>query len=345
MDSNWDAAVLNPAQCNEPVRERRSLLLAGLRELPLPLRCAHVLAWGRNDLVAALQAVRADGAPIPPGFDAERLAWAVAFNIQGEQASVLDDRPLRQGIQGYCDRWAPDTSWEVIWNALVRPLGRAAPGSTLLSELSLSVACEQRDEWQFPGARPIGPAWADRAFEFVYGRNRPKVSGNVISSFGHRAGNAQSIADEAWSSVFCDYWSCKARRRFLGICRISTLVCQVARYIALDALRERGPCPSSEEIRDADYRRISQLPGDLGVTADPSEHLTAAELKRRIEECMSRFPAKQRIVAEMVWLHGIRAQNAAEILHVSEPAISQHLRKARDSMRECLRGHGFSVPE
>ena len=133
------------------------------------------------------------------------------------------------------------------------------PGSTLLSELSLSVACEQRDEWQYFAARPIDPACANRAFEFVYGRNRLKVSGNVISSFGHRAGNAESIADEAWSSVFCDYWSCKARRRFLGLCRFSTLVCQVARFIALDALRERGP------VRRQRGNPRRRLPADFSV--------------------------------------------------------------------------------
>ena len=74
MGSNWDAGVLNPAQGNDcPSVKDARCQWRGLRELSLPLRYAHVLAWGRNDLVAALQAVRADGAPITPVFDAGRL--------------------------------------------------------------------------------------------------------------------------------------------------------------------------------------------------------------------------------------------------------------------------------
>jgi predicted DNA binding protein len=47
----------------------------------------------------------------------------------------------------------------------------------------------------------------------------------------------------------------------------------------------------------------------------------------------------------MVWLRQMNAKRVAQILGVSEPAISQHLKKARDTVGKCLKEQGFNVPE
>jgi RNA polymerase sigma factor (sigma-70 family) len=266
----------------------------------------------------------------------------VAFNVDGALPPESDNSAPHRGIRSYSDRWPQDTPWTVVWDSLTKPLAQEKEGgaSSLLGELAWSVACEHRDDWQHSGARSIDVVEANRAFEVVYLRNKAKILGDVYRSFGQRAGSPDAIVDEAWSRVFCDYWSLTARRRFLGLSRISTLVCQVARYVAMDAIRDRGPSATQEKTTlDGDSPRGSPSLEDLGISDDPAAHLVAAELESKIKACMSRLPARQRIVAEMVWFREIRAKRVAEILRVSEPAVSQHLKKAREAIGRCLKGN------
>jgi RNA polymerase sigma factor (sigma-70 family) len=273
-----------------------------------------------TDLVPMLQRLRDEGAPIPLGLDAERLAWAVAFNVEGPSATGKAPNGFRRSSQGYADRWPLDTPWLPFWSTLALP------------ELALSVACEQRQDWQNPGGRPIEMDEVNRAFEFVYARDQSKVIGDVYASFGNRAGSPESIAQEAWSRVFCDYWSSGAQRRFLGTSRISTLVCQVARYVAYDTFRggEAKAMPQVENLIDV-----------LRIEIDPLREMLADELRRQIRQCTSHLPAKQEVVATMVWFREIPAKRAAEALQVSEPAVSQLLKKALKAVRNCLRCQGF----
>jgi RNA polymerase sigma factor (sigma-70 family) len=313
--------------------------LAQLVRIPLESRYASILRAGRNDLSATLQRLRDEGAPVPIGLDAERLAWAVAFNIEGpSNSSTVANSGSRRGAQGYVDRWPLDTPWNVIWSTLAAPTESRSPESgrpaavTLLAELALSVACEQRKDWQNPGSRPIEIEEVNRAFEFVYARDQSKVLGDVYSRFGSRAGSPELIAQEAWSRVFCDYWSSGAQRRFLGTSRISTLVCQVARYVAYDTFRGGDARPMTQ---------IESLIDVLGIEIDPLREVLADELRRHIRQCTSHLPAKQEVVATMVWFREIPAKRAAEALQVSEPAVSQLLKKALKAVRNCLRCQGF----
>jgi RNA polymerase sigma factor (sigma-70 family) len=325
-----------------------SFSLAQLLPLSLEARCDRVLQIGQNVLNSTLETLREEGAPVRASMDAERLAWAVGFNIDG--APVLrNDSSAEQcrGMQGYRDHWPLNTKWSSIWSALIQPRAQTNLGSisTLLGDLALSVACEQCDEWQNPAARPVDPADANRAFEFVYARNKPKVVGHVYSSFGNRAGNPEAIADEAWSRVFCGYWSVKPRRRFLGLCRISTLICQVSRYVASDVIRERGRIGGSEKTDiDGESRTGDPSLEDLGIRINPEAQAISEEFQRKIRECVAYLPARQRIVVEMVWFRQVRAKCVAETLHVSKAAVSQHLKNARDAVRNCLREKGFDVP-
>jgi hypothetical protein len=186
--------------------------LAQLLPLPQQSRYASILHSGRSDLTATLGRLRDEGVPLPSGFDAERLAWAVAFNIEGPPASGQSaNSGSRRGAQGYADRWPLDTAWHRIWSALIAPIEPKSAGvgkptaSTLLAELALSIACEQRDDWQNPGSSPIEMADVNRAFDFVWARDNSKVMGDIYRGFGARTGDPESIAQEAWARVFCNF--------------------------------------------------------------------------------------------------------------------------------------------
>jgi len=334
--------MAEPFPATDSLINLHAATLAQLVRVPLESRYAGILRLGWNDLSAALQSLRDAGAPLPVGLDAERLAWAVAFNVESPSTSTVANSSSRRGAQGYVDRWPLDTPWNLIWSTLAAPLesGRESKSqeagkpaaATLLAELALSVACEQRKDWQNPGSRPIEIEEVNRAFEFVYARDNSKVIGDVYSRFGSRAGSPESVAQEAWSRVFCDYWSSGAQRRFLGTSRISTLVCQVARFVAYDAFRggEAKAMPQIESLIDV-----------LRIDIDPLREMLADELRRHIRQCTSHLPAKQEVVATMVWFREIPAKRAAEALQVSEPAISQLLKKALKAVRNCLRCQGF----
>lgn len=323
------------------------MLLENLVHLSQEARCAAILEHGQTEMAAILEGLGRECALLSETINVERLGWAIAFNVEGPRESKIEKHVSKRGaIQSYRDRWSDGTRWLLIWSLLTKPVTRSSCGAAcLMGELALSVACEHRDDWQNPAARPINLQNAGRAFKFVYGRAKSKVVGDVFRSFGERAGAPEAIADEAWSMVFCDYWSIRARSRFLGLSQISTLVCQVARYLALKALRPTNDIsiddPESDD-RPLTRREIEVLIS-LGVRWDATEGLIEQELLRLIKKCMSRLPVRQRIVAQMVWLQDIRAKEVSETLRISEAAVSQHLKKAREAVCSCLRGDGYRV--
>lgn len=325
--------------------EARNLSLGYLCQIPIETRTAQVLEHGHNEISATIEALKSHRAPLPPSLDPERLAWSIAFNMVGANPGLNEQGRPQRGMQCYAARWAADRGWSAIWTEMAAPLANTGQEYTsLLSELALSVACEQRSEWQNPRARPVATVDANRAFEFVYGSNKAKVMSAIAHAFGDRAGNPEWISDEAWARVFCDYWSLKSRRRFLGLCRISTLVCQIGRHIAIDALREQGHLVSSDVQRENQPRRESLFFKALVENADPAEGIANKELVGQIKDCMKNLSASQKVVAEMAWFRQMKSKQVAETLEISEPAVSQHLKKARERLRNCLKEHGFELP-
>ncbi|MDP1948254.1 MAG: sigma-70 family RNA polymerase sigma factor [Nitrospirota bacterium] len=278
-----------------------------------------------------------------------RLAWAVAFNMEGPPDVVVDGIAApRRGARRYKDHWPFIACFADIWSRLTKSWISSNPGhtSTLLDELGLSVLCEQKSEWQEPLSRLVDVKAADEVFKFVYVRNKAKVVGRVRKVFGERADSPEDIADEAWTDVFRDYWSSEARRRFLGTSQISTMVCQMALYKAIDRIREKGAfVTEGGSVGDAADEPRGSVLDSLAVFDDPTEHIAGQQLKRRIRECIDhQLPFKQGLVAAMVWLEDKSAKEVAESLLISEPAVSQHLKKARETLRPYLKMHGFDLP-
>lgn len=206
----------------------------------------------------------------------------------------------------------------------------------------MSVACELRDDWQPPQAHPIQRPDADAAFAFVYARVQPRVMAFVRAKFGQRAGDPEALTTEAWARLFCEFWSTDARKRFLGLCHLTTLVCQIARHVALDELRNHRERGSQDDTRPSlDQNLLLEL---IDCPNDPAQPLGLQELHDTIRACIDELPARQRLVATMVWLRDIPAKRAAELLHISEPAVSQHLAKARRQLQQTLQTKGFSIP-
>ena len=140
-------------------------------------------------------------------------------------------------MTSYAGTFGPSYLFSRIWSQLTKRQDAESNDPTLMVELALSVACEQRDDWQKPQTRPIDKTLARQSMEHLFLRDQTKVSHFVSRKFADWGVSADDVAAEAWARVIADFWSERARRRFLGLSRISTLICQMSNFIAVDELR------------------------------------------------------------------------------------------------------------
>jgi RNA polymerase sigma factor (sigma-70 family) len=321
-----------------------SLSLGAVADLALERRFVFVRRAGESDFDATVRRLQREAPDVFRALTVDRLAWAIAFNVNGAPAG--SDSRAHRGKRRYLDYWTPDTPWSQVWAALRGHLPVDAGGGarTMLAELASSVACEHRDDWQNPAARPVDLEQAGLALAAVFERYRTTVAGYVARQFKQRAGNPEDIAMEAWSRVFLMYWSADARRRVLGTSAISSLVCGTAYFVGCDALRRLGVLVSRDEpdVALAGAGLRPALAGSEWTPPDQAELVAAAELARHVQTCRERLPARQRLVARMIWDHEMRQVDLARRLGVSAPAVSQLLDKARRAMHKCLKEKGLS---
>jgi RNA polymerase sigma factor (sigma-70 family) len=276
--------------------------LSELCDLAIEDRTSFVLQHGAMEL---RDAVRTFGRKyMANALQEEHLAWAVAFNFK--ECSVRLDEPK---------------TWEQLWAKLCsQPDGEGGP---LLVELSLSVACEQRDElWQYPSRKINIPA-AEEAFQLAYEKSCPKVEGYLQKEFHLARDRAGEIAQEAWYRIFRDSWHREAKKRFCGLCRISTYVCYIARNLLLNPSDRPNPAwqatppapPRSQGRFDADYAR-----------------------------CIEQLPPRQQVVIYLLRKEHTSVMIARK-LRITEAAVSQRLRNAKANLRECMGSAGYRLAE
>jgi RNA polymerase sigma factor (sigma-70 family) len=362
---------MNPRDTEIGGEATEDLTVVRLSQLSLPTRAERIFEYGQVDLTATVHTLRDDGA-IQSSMDANRLAWAVAFNVTGGAESYADTPGAsRQGIRCYRDGWPLNTLWKEIWSELTKPLpspdadkwkrdansgrageqwlqrarslfkpaARSTSQSTLLSELARSVACEQREDWQRPAAIPLLLDDANFAFESLYSTERPKVTGTIRQRFPRL--DSEDIVAEAWARVFVTYWSNQARRRFLGLCRISTLLIRVACNVAVDELGGLNATAITIEPdaggENGPLQSLLERSAIEDTSNNPEQQLLAKELFRRIKECMGALTSRQRIVAEMVWVRKLKQRCVAVILEMTESNVSQLLKLAEQKVLDCAR--------
>jgi len=326
---------MNEQEANIGQAAIESLTLEQLSQLEIAVRSTTIYASGNVDLARALRRLP-EKQLIQSSMDVDRLSWAVAFNVTGEIESQAATAPRsRRGATGYRDLWPPRTLWSKVWNALTKPFDSGAAAvhssSAPLCELALSVACEQRADWQPLTGHEFSVEAANCAFEELYSRERAKVAGAIRKSF--RAVDAEDISDEAWVRAFSNYWSGRAKRRFLGICRISTLLISIARKVAADEVRERRVIDRdlgrNSSNKDEHARSLPEELADNWSLSDPAARLL-------FKECMARLSPRERIVAEIVWFKGISQSRVAQIMGTTEAYISQVLKSAKQKMITCV---------
>ena len=353
------------------------MTLTEMAALPIAKRFSIIRDFRPDDLL------RASGT-----LPLERLAWAVAFNCAGSEEPVTpaSTSPMRcylmlenSGQPADCVDAVPTkiepshNGWTLrrLWTLLTEP--RPDTGlPTLLSELALSVSCEHRSDWQPPSARPLSVDDAMRSADRLVRCFNRAVIGHVARKFGERAGPPEEVAAEAWERVFLDYWSAWARKRFLGLSLISTFVCGIATYVAIDCIRKARMAGDPPEVESFDgailVRPGSGVPTEeitrevlsghrgidarLAVTDPVDAGLVRQELMERLPPalsiCLKELTPKQRQVWDLCFGQGLTGVDAARCVGVTKEAVSQRLQGARQRLAECLSRHGqdlSAIPE
>ena len=73
-------------------------------------------------------------------------------------------------------------------------------------------------------------------------------------------------------------------------------------------------------------------------TADPAREVAERELQEKIQEAISRLPDAQRTAVILCRFEGLSYEEIAEVLHCSVSAVKSLLHRARETLKEQLRG-------
>lgn len=336
--------------------------------MDIEARHEYIAEWGNAELSACATYLTQCVLPYSnDGVYEKQTAWSAAFNVTGPKKLSKSARRAKRAYAKLSDTglhdgyWSPETPWSVVWDELSAQLldSRRPDLLSYLGELALSTACEdrsfsedvpvEREEWNHLSLRLTSSESKDAAKQridqmkafraYVYLRDDPLVLADVCKKFRKREEESKDICIEAWSRLYCDLWSCTAKRRFMGRSRISTLVSTIARHVAGKSIHSSNSC--AREIHMLDGQELPD-PG-TGSESDPLQIIIAGETEEALRECAERLPPRLRLVAEATIIDRLPQAQIAEALGISAARISQLVMRARGLIRKCLQEKGLEA--
>jgi RNA polymerase sigma-70 factor (ECF subfamily) len=165
-----------------------------------------------------------------------------------------------------------------------------------------------------------------------------RVFGLALRLTGNRQ-DAEEVLQDVFLTVFQKIDS------FRGDSKLSSWLYRIATNAALMKLRKR---PKVKEIPLAE--ELGPAMTDEGMIAEPvadwsrlpNDELDRKELGRRIEQAMNLLPADYRSVVVLRDVEGLSAQEACEILSLSEAALKSRLHRGRLFLRKQLADYAVS---
>jgi RNA polymerase sigma-70 factor (ECF subfamily) len=124
-------------------------------------------------------------------------------------------------------------------------------------------------------------------------------------------------------------------RQFDGRSKFSTWLTRIAVHEALARARRRGRYMTM----DPDHPHPHEFPMSVDETPDPERLAIARELGTLLELAIDRLPDGTREVFVLRQLEGMRTDEVAEALSVSEAVVKTRLSRARATLRRDLFEH------
>jgi RNA polymerase sigma factor (sigma-70 family) len=295
--------------------------LSDLAALSLPSRAARLMALGRTELTAALAAV----APVHAAVGLDRLAWAVAFNVD----TLL--RPRQDTTKAPPVHARSDTPWPSFWAVMSAPRGSEREAASLLCDLARSVACERRGDWQPPGTTIDRDQAAD-SFDEVYARLEYQIVAYARTRLMDGE-DPESIASMTWASMYATYWSEEAQKRFGAHCSIRAMLRVICTRQALNTQRRHNSRSEKVSLDDPNFDD-ALLPPLRYDMPDPFGHDEAR--KAQLRRCITALRGRQAVFAQMVWIEGRTQAETARLCGTTAPNVHQTLDRAFDALKAMM---------
>lgn len=172
----------------------------------------------------------------------------------------------------------------------------------------------------------------ESALEAFMAEYETRVFGLALRLTGHRQ-DAEEVLQDVFLTVFQKIDS------FRGDSKLSSWLYRIATNAALMKLRKRPKVkeiPLAEELGPAMTAEgmIAEPVADWSRL--PNDELDRKELGQRIEQAMNLLPADYRSVVVLRDVEGLSAQEACEILSLSEAALKSRLHRGRLFLRKQL---------
>jgi RNA polymerase sigma-70 factor, ECF subfamily len=162
------------------------------------------------------------------------------------------------------------------------------------------------------------------ALRVLYGRHSVRVY-----RFALRVTRDESLAEDVVSEVFLHAW--RGARNFQAKSKVSTWLLAIAHNKAKDALQRRR----HEYLSDDDAAAIED-PAD-----NPEATFSKKERGALLQECLTKLPAAQREVIDLVYYHHKSVEEVAQIVGVQAATVKTRMFYARSRLAQMLTEAGI----
>lgn len=171
------------------------------------------------------------------------------------------------------------------------------------------------------------------ALEELVGRYETKVYSLVYRMLGNRE-DAEDALQDTFVNVI------RALGRFEARSSFSTWLYRIAANSALTKLRKRGRQDKSESEFLEEVYSVQQQARSQATLPDwstsPDEALLTGEARQVLDEAIDELPEAYRVVFVLRDIENLPANEVAEVLDLSVPAVKSRLHRARLYLRNHL---------
>lgn len=167
----------------------------------------------------------------------------------------------------------------------------------------------------------------ETAFRLIFERYRSKVYYFLLHILENEADAEEGVQD-----VFMRVWT--SRDRLEAVNNLDAYLFMIARNRALDLLKQKA----SDKKRKNEWGLLAETTG-----ADTEELVNFNESARLIDQALAQLSPQQARIFRMSKEQGMKRQDIAAALNLSENTVKNHLSEAVKSIRDYLGKHGDMV--
>ena len=178
------------------------------------------------------------------------------------------------------------------------------------------------------------------AFAELMRRYKRAIFAYAVASTGSRQ-DAEEITQDTFVKVY------RAAHRFDSRYRFTTWLYKIALNLCINEQKKR----KIRRTRSLDEPAGSNPDGTkivervAGPTPAPLTEAERHEFNRILWEAIAALPDEQRTTLVLLEVHGLSYREIAEVLDVSVSAVKMRVKRARESMQDCLRLLGVEPPK